>query len=109
VNGWIHDAPPPEWKEGMMLVVENERGGFFFEVIGSCTLVTEWSNHLRDHRDVPGTENDGEGLGIEHWKWIGDAIDDSWGTKIRAWHPGVSAHIHPIDSLPWLHDAEVLP
>jgi hypothetical protein len=94
----------------MMLVVENERGGFSFEVIGSCTLVTEWSNRMRDHRQVPGTEDDREGLGIEHWKWIGDGPipKHTWAPCVRAWHPGVSAHIHPIDSLPWLHDAEVL-
>jgi hypothetical protein len=108
MQGWIHDAPPPEWKEGMMLVVENERGGMFIDVIGGCTLIAPSYN---EEGYVPGSESDYEGLHIDRWPWIGDGPipQYTWTPCIRAWHPGVSAHIHPIDSLPWLHDAEVLP
>jgi hypothetical protein len=100
-NDWIRDAPPPEWQEGMMIVVENDRGGITVQVIGTCTLV--YPGYDKGNERVPGTESDMEGLGTDRYQWIGDTptVARLFDSYIRAWHPGVSEHIHPIPALPW--------
>lgn len=101
---WHTAAPPPEWKPGMLLLVETEgyerdRGAFrklTVEVLGSCTLVHPGWN--KPEGDVPGTEVDGEGLGIDRWEWRGlDGAASRFSPTIRGWHPGLSEQL---DELP---------
>ena len=100
---WNTYFPPPEWKPGMLLLVE---GGHYepgesqwgsklsVEVIGSCVLVH--AGYGREGR-MPGTEHDGEGLGIDRWVWRGVAgRRERFEVAIRGWHPGVSSKLEEI-------------
>jgi len=89
---WNTTAPPDEWKPGMLVRVKHFDGSETDELIGSITLVDHYNHTDNTVRQVPGTEHDHEGLGVDKIPW---RVPVEWhGSCIIAWAPGV-ALIHP--------------
>jgi len=73
----------------MLVRVRHRDGGESVELIGSITLVTEYDHVNNSRRQVPGTEQDTEGLHIDKFPWRGET--PAWhGAHVIAWASGLS-------------------
>lgn len=85
-DGWNFDAPPDEWREGMLILVDHEQEHRSVRVIGHCVILCDWGDGRCQRR--PGGQGTCSYESTFHW---GPSHEDEH--RIIAWHPGISEEI----------------
>ena len=115
-DAFWHPGEPDEWKPGMLILMRREPlpsqvalgvGEFYIEVLGDCTMVTNW-NHpslwpgRKSDRpvDLPGVIGGYETEDCPYQLANPEGQYPHQREGIIAWHPGISA------TLEWMNNAD---